>query len=118
MREFKFKARCVNSRWWAHGGIYQDSIGTYIVSTLGDDVSLTAVDPDTVCQFTGLYAVGHSPIYEGDLVELARAVFEVKFKNGAFCLETAEGQPKSYPHLPSCAENCKIVGSIHDKETK
>ena len=79
MRTIKFKGKRIDNGEWEEGGLLQSVNGiTLIGDNQGyicsdgyghyDDFNIRQVDPDTVCQFTGLLDKNGKEIYEGDVL--------------------------------------------------
>lgn len=67
-REILFKGKRVDNGEWVEGFLLKDrSLGNYITEGLG--ASGIEVQPDTVCQFTGLLDKNGNKIFEGDIVD-------------------------------------------------
>ena len=80
MRTIKFRAKCEKeSRYagdWVEGSLVQCADGTaLIVSAQSDNCqSIYHVDPDTVCQFTGVEDDYGNELYEHDYVKTTNSL--------------------------------------------
>jgi uncharacterized phage protein (TIGR01671 family) len=95
MRTILFKAKRLDNGEWVEGyGViqYKEYNEATIIHKHGNNVTQhTAVDPETVCQYTGLTDKNGNKIWEGDklFIDYNRfGVRVVEFKNGKYnCAE-------------------------------
>ena len=97
MRKIKFKAKRLYNDEWVEGYFYEWCNDTYIIEDRQSESMLNRnciyiVDPDTVCQFTGLKDEYGAEIWEHDILASSPGFKgEVVFFNGCFCVKDDDG---------------------------
>ena len=123
MREILFRGKWKNSGEWVYGNLFnpdktdtptQICIGTYIARTCYE------IDPETVCQFTGLYDNNGSKIFEGDIVEGNSEYFtythpygKVVYDGGQYLI-SFDDVLEDIECLGAWANDVEIIGNIYD----
>ena len=123
MREILFRGKWMNSGEWVYGNLFnpdkadtptQICIGTYIARTCYE------IDPETVCQFTGLYDKNGRKIFEGDIVEGNSEYFtythpygKVVYDGGQYLI-SFDDVLEDIECLGAWANDVEIIGNIYD----
>lgn len=72
MREHKYKAKCLNGQW-VKGYYWQNYCGNHFIRVIFDCDKIIVqdyeIDPDTLCEFTGLFDENKIMIWEHDIVQ-------------------------------------------------
>jgi uncharacterized phage protein (TIGR01671 family) len=114
MREIIFKAKRLDNSEWVEGyGViqYKEYNEATIIHKQGNNITQhTAVDPKTVCQYTGLTDKNGNKIWEGDVNEDLGYVFWNK-DFAAFQWRYPNGDVMEFE---SEEEWCIIIGNIFD----
>ena len=126
-REILFKAKTEDGGKWLEGSVHHAKNFTEIFESVGDGryANRINVDPETVCQFTGLTDKHGKKIFEGDeyMTPEGRMAY-VWFHHGGFCggksidncsllfWDVEDGA--SEVSEDDWYEQIEIIGNIHD----
>ena len=147
MRTIKFKGKSVDSSKWIEGYYYEECDNTYIIKDRQKDSMLNRneavlIDPDTVCQFTGLLDKNGKEIYDGDVLRSDKypyscieieerdnyfGVIEWNENEAAFYIVTIKNPKSSVKGISdgisdylskSELQDFEVIGNINDDEWK
>lgn len=117
MRKIKFKAKQLNSGKWFEGDLVH--LGNRVCIG-GDNIKdgITDVDPETVCQFTGLTDCKGKELFEHDLIHIVGFNYDAEliWSEGCYAFMVVCENKHSYC-LHSVIKACKIerIGNKFDK---
>ncbi len=123
MRRILFKAKKLSDGKWVKGSLVKTPFGTFIEWYEDSICNKREVNPDTVCQSTGLVDCKGNEVWEGDVLQnIDYDCFKcvVIFDKGTFLVQK-EGPYSDIP-LYECIGNsgnvtyAKVVGNKFDKE--
>lgn len=119
IENIKFKAKRRDNGEWVEGDLMKESYGSRIVEHTSKADNWLAVDPSTVCQYTGLTDCEGKELFEHDLIHFVgyKPIGEVIWSEENYAFMVASGNEPLY-WLSEVLEIGKIerVGNKFDKE--
>ena len=104
-RDYRGKSR---SGPWVYGSLmFNDGLCTIFTNkNISTDVIL-----NTVGQWSGIYDINNTKVYEGDIIKDGKHLYSVEFNAPYFC---AKANGKSISYLLTLKENIQVVGNIYE----
>lgn len=131
MREILFKAKRLDNGEWVQGWPYMDPMHDHAHITYhlcGHPVHI-AVDPETICQYTGMTDKNGVKIFEGDIAKIPCWISDdkckavCKFIDGSNSVEPVIGFAFSFFNEMEDSiirsdewDEFEVIGNIHDKK--
>lgn len=124
MREILFRGKAKDNGRWVYGYIYKIWGSAFILWGMVNEVpDMIEVDPETVCQYTGLMDKNGKKIFEGDIISTpkygidngnghnfsGKDRFLVGYADGTYYLEN-----KLRKFCLRTDSTCEVIGNIFD----
>lgn len=124
IENIRFKAKRLDNGEWVRGYFYEENGNTYIIENRQEESQLNRnltyqVDPETVCQFTGLTDCEGEELFEHDLIYFGvfNYAAEVIWSEDRYAFKVVCENKHSYS-IYSVIKACQIeiIGNKFDKE--
>ena len=116
-----YKAKRKDTGKWIQGYLFCIWEKAYILwGTTNGIPNMVEVDPETICEGTGLVDANGVKIFEGDILKPnfdEKGLCFVKFNKGAYGLKYMATYATFYDYYGSDAR-FEVIGNIHDKAVK
>lgn len=119
-REIKFRGKNSKNEWVCGHYAELATQGDYLTTSIIDNGFVNVVNPETLCQYTGLADKNGTEIYEGDVILIHEQNFIVKYFEGGFCLFESNDKDawmhEDWQDLRAYAWAGEVIGNIHDHQ--
>ena len=124
IENIRFKAKCLDNGEWVKGDLAHSlDGGLNILGFTGENgvdgySGVHLIDPQTVCQFTGMKDCEGKEVWEGDILEGSHKG-EICFYQGAFVIHSIDDNTFSplFNYIIWDGKiTCKVVGNKFDNE--
>lgn len=123
MREILFRGKSLRTGEWIQGYLFRCWERAYIAwGMVNDNADMKEVDPETVCQYTGLTDKNGRKIFEGDIVSAPFTGYAgktrerkgiVEFVNGAFSVNWNDSEEYG-KNFAGYVNDIEVIGNIFD----
>lgn len=125
MRGILFRGQTKSDKKWIYGNLLQTDNGTYVIQNYVpfEGIGKYEVDPETVCQYTGLTDKNGRKIFDGDIVRYTDEVIgkekvdEIKYNetHAAFCRLHKSEMGLQYLLIDEAIANkIEVIGNTFD----
>ena len=122
IENIKFKAKRLDNGEWVKGSLVKTPFGIFIEWYEGSICNQREVDPNTVCQFTGMKDANGAELWENDIIT-AKSILDTEIEgkimyfNACFFLGNIDeqGRKRAIRELWKYVDICR-KGSALDKE--
>lgn len=123
-REIKFRAKNTKNEWVCGHYAELATQGDYLTPSIIDNGFVNVVNPETLCQYTGLTDKNGKEIYEGDVIddsyisplsgEKIEKKYVIEFEDGCFWAKMIPSHPHGSTYLDFKHKKSVVIGNIHE----